>query len=92
MSDPNLEAAVQDVQCALEGYTEDCLTSDPKARWELDASWGIIKKRLEVLGRLQPAAVIAAARMDDLNSRLPEFYQGALAADARALREAATTV
>jgi len=41
-----LDAAVEEVQRALEGFTEDCLTNHPEQRVELEAAWLLIRRRL----------------------------------------------
>lgn len=100
MSEPTLAEAVNEIQAALEGYTEDCIASDPAAQKALQQAWDLVRgalgltagarpwRLLEVL-ELRRVALLTAARMDDLTDKLPEFYRGAMEADAQLLREAA---
>lgn len=100
MNDPTLIEAVNEIQVALEGYTEDCIASDPAAQKALQQAWDLVRNALgKMVGarqwtlrdvlEMRRVALLTAARMDDLKDKLPEFYQGAMAADAQLLRESA---
>lgn len=48
MSDQKLTQALSEVRAALEGYTEECITSDKVAQRSLQQAWDRIRLRLSL--------------------------------------------
>lgn len=53
MIEPTLTEAVNEIQTALEGYTEDCISSDPAAQKALQQAWDLVRARLPGLKPLR---------------------------------------